>query len=203
MLPAKRDHGDELMPFEFDQQKAIQAVAFLLKTRPDATDNYMRLLKILYIADRESIKETGVPITGDAFVAMQHGTMLSRLLNLAKRDSGYLDTPEDHQVWDQYITRKPRSHDIQMIQDPGRGALCDYEINKLIEVATRYERYNYWHMRGETHKLPEYKNPLREGKRQKWIPLRVFLGAIRMGSIADEIEGEARANTSLRRLLGS
>ena len=58
------------MPFQFNRAKAIQATAFLLKTRPSHKDSYMRLLKILYVADRESLQETGTTITGDKFISM-------------------------------------------------------------------------------------------------------------------------------------
>jgi hypothetical protein len=202
-MQVRGSSGEEYMPFVFNARKAIQAVAVLLKSRPDHTDNYMRLLKVLYIADRESIIETGVPITGDAFVAMEHGTMLSRLLNLAKRAKGYLDTDGDHAEWDKYIVRKRWTRaGIRLITDPGCDALCDYEVTKLSEVAKRYETCDQWAMRDETHKLPEYRDPIPEGKKQNWIALRDFLVAAGMGHIADEIEGTAKANASMVHLLG-
>ncbi len=201
MVRVGRDQGDRYMPFAFDRQKSIQAVAWLLKTRPNYQDNYMRLLKVLYMADRESIQETGSPITGDAFVAMRHGTMLSRLLNLSKHAPGHLDQNADHTEWRQYISLVSK-HDIRLRHDPGRGALCDYEIDKLNEVAIRYEGFDQWDMRDITHKLPEYHDPHKEGKRQKWICLREFLAAVRMESVADDIEEEARADAEFRRLMG-
>lgn len=38
--------------------------------------SYLRMLKLLYLADRESLKETGHTITGDRVVAMEHGPVL-------------------------------------------------------------------------------------------------------------------------------
>jgi uncharacterized phage-associated protein len=199
MALVARDHGDKYMPFAFNRRKSIQAVALLLKTRPKSQDSYMRLLKILYIADRESIKETGVPITGDTFVAMEHGTMLSRLLNLAKRTKGHLDRKPDHIEWDQYISPEP-DYEIRLTQDPGDGLLCDYEMNKLREVAKRYKDKGPFDMKEVTHELPEYHDP---GKgKQQWIPLREVLNAIGLAGVADQIEEEARASASVSRLLG-
>jgi uncharacterized phage-associated protein len=45
---------------------------------------YVRLLKLLYIADREMMAEAGAPITGDRAVAMDHGPVLSHVYDLVK-----------------------------------------------------------------------------------------------------------------------
>ena len=191
-------HGDAQMPFGFDRRKAIQAVAYLLKTRPNSTDNYMRLLKILYMADRESLIETGAPITGDRFVSMPHGTMLSRLLNLVKHQESPLLENSDVKEWDSYII-SDGEYDIRLAADPGQGALCDYELKKLQEVADRYSEHDQWKMRELTHELPEYKDP--DGS-SKIIPLREFLRIVDMDEVADQVIADAEQSASLARLLG-
>ena len=60
------------MAFHFNLDKTMQAIAALLHFHGTKEMSYLRLLKILYIADRESLKETGRPITGDHVVAMEH-----------------------------------------------------------------------------------------------------------------------------------
>jgi len=198
MLSARCNRGDEYMPFGFDRRKAIQAVAFLLKQRPERRDSYGRLLKVLYIADRESIKETGTPITGDRFVAMEHGTMLSHLYDLAARKvSSQILAGSDHREWNKYIT-PIGAHVIRLIADPGDGALCEYEVKKLNEVADRYRDYTFGDMKNVTHNLPEYHDP---GKTSKLISLRDFLCAVGMGGAADGIIEEAKHSASLARLL--
>lgn len=57
-------------PQRFDIRKSIAAVAFLLKKAPNRTMNYNKLLMMLYMADRESLKETGTTITGDQPIAL-------------------------------------------------------------------------------------------------------------------------------------
>ncbi len=189
--------GDRYMPFGFDRRKAIQAVAFLLKTRPDARDNYMRLLKILYMADRESIKETSTPITGDRFVCMEHGTMLNRLLNLVKHEDSPILKTADYEDWNTHFVREGE-YDIRLVSDPGIGALCEYEIRKLEEVAKRYRNHSQWDMREETHKLPEYHDP---GRSSVLISLKQFLETIGLGDRADQIIEEAEDCASMSRLI--
>lgn len=190
--------SDQYMPFGFDRRKSIQAVAFLLKTRPGRSDNYMRLLKILYIADRESILETGTPITGDRFACMKHGTMLSRLLNLVRHEDSPLLDECDRKEWDTYFVRE-EEYNIRLLDDPGVGALCDYETSKLRDVADRYRDSSQWDMRDVTHGLPEYYDP---GETSDLISLRYFLEAVGMGDKADQIIKDAEDCASLARLIG-
>ena len=72
------------MILHFNITKTIQASAVLLKADPNHSMSRLRLLKLLYIADRESLTERARPITGDYPVAMDHGPVLSNTYNLIK-----------------------------------------------------------------------------------------------------------------------
>lgn len=54
------------MSWVFSPKKAAQVAAVILKASGGQMD-YRKLMALLYIADRESIKETGTPITGDSY----------------------------------------------------------------------------------------------------------------------------------------
>ena len=79
------------MHFRFDFEKALQAAAELLRHEPHQQMGRVRLMKLLYIADREALKEVGRPITCDSVVAMKHGPVLSRLYDIIKGQS--LESP--------------------------------------------------------------------------------------------------------------
>ncbi len=187
-------HGTSGGEFRFNPMKAIQAVALLLKQRhATKTDNYMRLLKLLYIADRESIKETGVPITSDRFIAMQRGPVLSRLLDMIKQQDSL--SPE----WDKWIERD--RYDIRLIRDPGNGQLCRYEIAKLLEVWSRYADDDEWALVNETHKLQEWiKND--PGTSSKPIPLSDLLEAVNRADWLETIIKDADESADARSLFG-
>jgi uncharacterized phage-associated protein len=158
-------------PFMFDQEKAIQAVAFLLKQKPDTnrSDNYMRILKLLYFADRESIRETGLPITGDSFVALPHGPTLSRMCDLVRQKApGGIE-------WDKYIERD--GYDIRLINDPGNGKLCRYEIELLERIWDENRELGEWEVAVKSKQLPEFlkNNP---GTSSRFIPFADLLEAI-------------------------
>ena len=69
------------MRFLFDERKAAQAAVYLIKKRSDQI-NYMKLNKLLYLADRKALFEAGQPITGDRMVSMPKGPVLSDILDL-------------------------------------------------------------------------------------------------------------------------
>jgi len=183
-------------PFSFNQRKAIQAVAFLLKQNYDTncSDNYTRLLKLLYFADRQSIKETGSPITGDRFVAMEYGPTLSNLLDFVKQQR------PDNMEWDKYIQKN--GFNIRLIKDPGNDELCRYEIELLNKIWQQYREKGDWEIVEESHKLLEWQqnNP---GKSSKFIPLRDVLNALGLSSCSDDIETVAIENKAAHQLFGA
>jgi uncharacterized phage-associated protein len=154
--------------------------------------NYMRLLKLLYVADRESLSETGRPITGGPVLAMPRGPVLEEVYHLIRGQ--HIEMP----TWDQFL-RKER-YDLEMIDDPDVGALSKYEIKKLQEVAAIHANHDEWEMVGITHQLPEWiKND--PGSSSKAIPLRDILEAIGKADQAEEIIEEAQELARVRNLL--
>ncbi len=182
------------MPFKFNYKKTIQAIATLLhQAGPSRADNYMRLIKLLYIADRESLKETGRPITGDRIVAMEQGPVLSRVLNLIK------DQDVRSYEWNKFIAKE--NYNIHLIDEPGNDELCPYEIQKLQDIWERYHLKDEWDMVKETHTFPEWeKND--PGKSSKSIPLTDILEAIGRKDDLSQIEETARQTAAFDDFFG-
>jgi len=111
------------MLFHFKIDKTMQAIAALLHFHGTKEMSYLRMLKILYIADRESLKETGRPITGDRIVALEHGPVLSGVYDLLRGE--HTAWP----VWSEFFQKN--GYRIVLINDPGNGKLSKYEIGKL------------------------------------------------------------------------
>ncbi len=167
---------------QFSLQKALQAAAVLLKTENERRMNYMRLLKLLYIADRESVKQTGCPITYDRIVAMDHGPVPSRFYALIMgRDPA---SPK----WARFVVTE--HFDVELIKDPGNKKLSGYEIEVLQTVAKERESLNQWGVRDETHDFPEWEKNYVKGT-SVHIPLRDTLEAVGRGKDAEAILEEA------------
>ncbi|MCL2726679.1 MAG: Panacea domain-containing protein [Polyangiaceae bacterium] len=148
MLDIELSRGiDELR--SFDELRSVQACAVLLRKAGGAS-NYTRILKLLYLADRRSLQETGQPITGAHFVNMPLGPVLSEVYECIKEDS-------TGGLWDQYIVTKGR--DIHLIKDPGDGELSDFDVDVLTDLAEQYAQASYSTMINVVHKLPEWTDP--------------------------------------------
>lgn len=182
-------------PFRLNHRKAMQAAAFLLKQKQGSakTDNYMRLLKLLYFADRESIRETGAPITGDKFIAMERGPTLSGLLDFVKQ------LRPDNAEWDKYIEKI--GYEIHLINDPGNGELSKYEINLLRRIWEENRELDEWDVAKKSEQFPEWKEN-ESGCSSKPIPLKDMLSAVGLSDYLADIETMAAEEKAINQLFG-
>lgn len=158
----------------FNFRQACQAVAFLLRRRPGSRMNYMRLLKLLYVAERECLRDGGFAIAGGPVVAMPRGPVLQEIYGLIR--GIHYHSPE----WMKFFHTE--SYHLVMHSDPGIGALTPFIAKKLEAVAQRHEEDDEWSMVEFTHELPEWKKN-DPGTSSKAIPLADILEAL---GIADE-----------------
>ena len=105
-----------------DVKKAIQAVGVLLR-REGKRASRLRLLKLLYIADRISLQRTGRQILGSKIVAMKHGPLHSEVFNLIEGD--HVQTP----LWSHYFRNSGR--DVVLEEEPGTDALSRQDIDLM------------------------------------------------------------------------
>jgi uncharacterized phage-associated protein len=137
--------------FSFSEEKATAAAAVLLK-EAGGRMKYLRLIKLLYFAERESLRQNGRPICGDDYVSMQHGPVLSRVLNLAK------ESATESKTWRRHI-HLDADYRVKLVRDPGVGALSEAEIEILMRVSRRFKDKTQWQIRDLTHRLPEWQDP--------------------------------------------
>jgi uncharacterized phage-associated protein len=181
------------MLVRFDTIKVTQAAGFLLK-RHNGFITRKRLLKLLYIVDRELIQQTHRPLTGDKPVAMDHGPVLSKTYDLLKGEtSGY-------EFWNRFIQQvAPYTH--KLVEDPGIGRLSKLELSKLDEVIQRYWWIDDDELSDLTHEFPEWKrNEPPKGSRN-FIPIEHVLEALGFGTSIEKFRQEAQADHELDALL--
>jgi uncharacterized phage-associated protein len=179
--------------FKFD--KALQAAAYLLRRESNHEMNYMRLLKVLYVADRESIRQTGRPITGDQIAAMKRGPVLSQVFDLVKGE--HLRSPD----WEEFIQREAQ-YIVRLVKNPGQAILSRFEIETLERVAVDHRERDEWDMVDFTHTFPEWikNNP---GDSSKPIPLADVLEAVGRSADLEAIEEDAKEDRAFARVFGT
>ena len=142
------------MRFVFNEKKAAQTAAYLLQ-RCGGEMKYLKLIKILYLADRESLLKTGHPITGDRHVSMDNGPVLSRVLNLIREEPSEANSP-----WYDYIST-PESWSVGLKdKDPNFDELSRYEMAILDGLLEKYKNMDAFVLADLTHEIcPEWNDP--------------------------------------------
>ena len=121
--------------------------AYLLKK---AELPHLKLMELLYLAERRSYLEHGYGISDDTLVSMPYGPVLSSTLNLMNGGLG------SERVWQSYISNKA-SHKVSlvnadiMIEDLDELSQSDRKI--LDEVWEQFKVSNY------TKNYPEWEEP--------------------------------------------
>lgn len=177
--------------FAFDFRKALQAAAVLARREPSRTISRMRLLKLLYIADREALKEIGRPITGDRLAALENGPVLSGFYDIVKGESQRSAVFEEHFAGIGY--------QVKLAKSPGMGALNRWEIRKLTAVSDRYRDVDDWALSEETHQFPEWRKN-QAGKSSRPIPVEDVLEAVGRASKADNVAKNAQVSKAIAKL---
>lgn len=140
------------MRFHLNERKAAQAAAHLLR-RHGGRLPYMSLIKLLYLADRRALIETGTPITGDRMVSMPYGPVLSHVLDLISHG------PRDGSPWFRYVS-EPEGYDVALrAADPESDALSRYDLEVLDAVDEQHGHLDRWALVAYCHTLPEWKDP--------------------------------------------
>ncbi len=184
-----------MFAFKFD--KAIQAAAYLLRREhPRQQMNYMRLLKMLYIADRESIRQTGCPITGDRVVAMKQGPVLSGVYNLIKEEH------DRSSEWSGFIRRKGKFN-VWLFSDPGQPNLSRLDAETLERVAMEHHSDTWRSLVKLTHTFQEWKTNNPGGGSSREIPLKDIVEAVGRSADLADIEEDARTDCAFASLFGA
>jgi uncharacterized phage-associated protein len=136
---------------KFDDKSATQLAAALLKLRGGAM-NYMKLIKLMYIADRMALLRSGRAISGDIYYSMKHGPVLSNTLDLINTDPS-LEPATSY--WHSHIST-PTGYSVSVTADPGKSELSRFTESIIKEVFEKYGHLNRWTIVELTHLFPEW-----------------------------------------------
>ena len=166
---------------QFNEKRATQAAGVLLSMRESRSLNYMLLIKLLYLADRESLLRWGSPLTGDRYYSMEFGPVLSKTHDLITE----MQPPEESSFWLKHIQRS--GYDVKLLADPGNEELSEADELLLRELFVTHQEYydrNPFEFVGYLHRtLPEYKQ-VEKGER---TPLDYHDILVAGGKTIDEI----------------
>lgn len=115
--------------------------------------NVLKLMKLMYLADRETLVRWGWSLTGDAYVSMPKGMVLSRTYNLVNEETW----PTSY--WKTHISA-PEGYNVNLIDEPGTDELSAAEMELIDEIYEKFGYLNRWVLVDKIHHhLPEWVDP--------------------------------------------
>jgi uncharacterized phage-associated protein len=146
----------------FDERKAGQAAAFLLH-KAGGQLTVLKLIKLMYLAERESLRRYGDTITGDSFVSMPHGPVTSAVLDHIND----LLPSSDPRGWKFWVADRADNNlalrEPGMVSNPEQDllALSETDLECLDAVWTQFGGMSGFQLREYTHGegCPEWENP--------------------------------------------
>jgi uncharacterized phage-associated protein len=144
--------GDLVMSLRFDEAKATQAAAYFLDLRGGRMHS-IKLIKLLYLADREALLRWGQIFTTDHHVSMPNGPVTSKILNLVTDD-------RSKPYWSQYISAPLGDYEVELLKKAPTDRLSRAEEKLMQELFKQYGHRNRWDLIDNVmHKLPEWRDP--------------------------------------------
>lgn len=142
----------------FNPRKSAQVIAYLALKAGGRVD-VLKVVKLVYLADRKSIEKWGAPILDEQHVSMPHGPVNSSTYShlcgeydLAECGwSDYLEDKEDHVVG---VVRGVKSDDLDELSDADIQCLDD--VWEKFQHMTKYQIRDWTHDRNN---VPEWENP--------------------------------------------
>jgi uncharacterized phage-associated protein len=136
----------------FDERKATQVAARFLAAAPGQRLPYLKLVKLMYFADREALLRWGAPITNDRYFSLDHGPILSRVKDLMVEEHSERD------YWSTHISA-PTSYVLELLDETGGDRLSRAEERLIDEIYAEYRYFDRWELRAKSHELPEWTDP--------------------------------------------
>jgi uncharacterized phage-associated protein len=168
------------MLLNFDEGKATQVAAAVMLKRGGRI-HYLKLIKLLYLIDREALLRWGVPVSTDRYVSMDHGPVLSSIYKLIVED-------KPKPIWARYISQPLGDYEIELLAEPPTDLLSRAEEKLIDEIYAQYGHRNRWDLVDNVmHKLPEWTDPHGSS-----IPIHIRQILEAAGEAPDEIKAVLR-----------
>lgn len=166
-----------MLELKYDSVKTLDAVVYLLSKSLSKEISMIHLVKMLYFADRESLKEYNFSITGDSFASLPYGPIVSKTYDIMK------GSPMMKEPFGTFLEKKDRV--ICLKEEKKVSKLSEAEEEILDEIYNKFIHYtpaqliDYCH---DPRYVPEWKDPGNSS-----IPIDVEDLLVELGKTVEEI----------------
>ena len=141
----------------FNPEAAAAVAGFFLSRAKGKSLTDLALMKLFFLTERTALAETTSLITGDNFVSMKFGPVLSNTYDLLRGKY----TAKEGAIWREHFTYLPkdgdRSNTVRLDReiDPAE-ILSEYEIEVLARIWKEYGEADKWKLVKMTHDFKEW-----------------------------------------------
>ncbi len=147
------------MNYHFKIHKATEAACFFVE-KEGGRINIMKLIKLMYLLDRHSVQDRGIPVVGGTYFSMRNGPVVGEVLDLL--NEGSLDK-EPECRWAEFISDR-ENHEVELKQSPGTNHLSPAELQLLDDVYKKHGSSNPWQLRDWCHERCGEWTPMSAGR---------------------------------------
>ena len=163
----------------FSDKKALEALVWVASEWPSITQFYVA--KIFYFADKDHLNDSGRPVLGDRYMAMEYGPVPSFIYNLIKNKNINENIKKDlNESLESVRGKESNNIEIKALRKPERDYLSgsdlyflkkslDFckgkEMSKLSELTHEHPAWkNAWGKKGNKKSYPiDYEDMVEEG----------------------------------------
>lgn len=168
----------------YNARKAAQTIAFFAMKNGAQPLAVIKSMKLVYLADRESIRRFGFPIQDEDRVSMKHGPVNSETYSMINGECDPAITG-----WSEFL-RDREDHNLSLarpdLTEYDLDELSDADIEVLNAVWDRFGHMSKWQLRDWTHvqaNLPEWENP---GSSSWLIPLERMMAHLDVPNVEEQ-----------------
>jgi uncharacterized phage-associated protein len=175
----------EFVRFRVSHEKCIQGIHWLAKHQPGITQYYIG--RVFFFADRDHLLDWGRPISGDRYVAMEHGPVPSLIYDLIKDTSG-----EPDELVDELSSRVEivaRGNKRHVYPKAGRAEfpeLSKTDREYLLRALHKYAKMSFDQLKQLSHEVPAYNEAWALPGLNNEMNVRLWFGNDGNGKIALE-----------------
>jgi uncharacterized phage-associated protein len=131
----------------FRERKTLEAASYILERIPEGpATEYLKVVKLLYLADRELMKQRGRTISGDRMNALRNGPILSETLDLLEGETDR---------WAEYVCN-PARYKVALLKPVAPAALSRADMKALDATLAEHGAKTWQELIEYTHTLPEW-----------------------------------------------
>jgi uncharacterized phage-associated protein len=141
-----------------DAEKIVDVMLYLTE-KNNKRITFVRLLKLIYFADRLHLRRHGRTISTDCYFAMEHGPVASKVYDFCKAIVGNLsnDQIQDLSFLERYFDKGSMNYEIISKVPPNSDNFSDSEIEVLDEVVSKFGNLSDNEISSMTHNFFEWK----------------------------------------------